>query len=89
MATVFLGRNPSGFEFAPRLWLSLGSFYFQPSEPMKFVLVAFVVSYLAEQAHQICERRDHARGEIRAVASAARSNGAYVAARYGHLGVAA
>lgn len=50
LATVFLGRNPSGYEFAPRLWLSLGSFYFQPSEPMKFILVAFVVSYLAEQS---------------------------------------
>ena len=50
LATVVLGRNPSGFEFAPRLWLSFGSFYFQPSELMKVILVAFMATYLAEQS---------------------------------------
>ncbi len=48
LATIALGTNPSGFEFAPRLWLSLGSVYFQPSELMKVILVAFMASYLAE-----------------------------------------
>ncbi len=50
LATIVLGRNPSGFEFAPRLWLSFGSIYFQPSELMKLILVAFMASYLAEQS---------------------------------------
>ena len=50
MATIVLGRNPSGFEFAPRLWLGFGSFYLQPSEIMKVTLVAFMASYLAEQS---------------------------------------
>ena len=49
-ATIVLGRNPSGFAFAPRLWLGAGSFYFQPSEIMKVILVAFMASYLAEQS---------------------------------------
>lgn len=49
-ATIALGRNPSGLEFAPRLWLSIGSIYFQPSELMKVILVAFMATYLAEQS---------------------------------------
>ena len=48
-ATIVLGRNPSGLDFAPRLWLGLGAFYFQPSELMKVILVAYMASYLAEQ----------------------------------------
>ncbi len=48
-ATIVLGRNPSGLDFAPRLWLGAGAFYFQPSEIMKVILVAFMASYLAEQ----------------------------------------
>ena len=53
LATIVFGRNPSGFEFAPRLWLSLGAFYFQPSEIMKIILVAFMASYLGEQSTAI------------------------------------
>ena len=50
MATIALGRNPSGFDFAPRLWLGFGSVYFQSSEVMKIILVAFLASYLGEQS---------------------------------------
>ncbi len=50
MATIVLGRNPSGFAFAPRLWLGFGSVYFQSSEVMKIILVAFLASYLGEQS---------------------------------------
>jgi len=50
LATIVFGRNPSGFELAPRLWLSLGAVYFQPSEIMKVILVAFMASYLGEQS---------------------------------------
>ena len=49
-ATMVLGRNPSGLALAPRLWLGFGSIYFQPSEAMKIILVAFLASYLAEQS---------------------------------------
>ncbi len=57
-ATIVLGRNPSGFEFAPRLWLGIGAFYFQPSEIMKVILVAFLASYLAEQSATLRARGD-------------------------------
>ena len=50
LATIAFGSNPSGFPFAPRLWLRFGGFYFQPSEMMKLVLVAFLASYLGESA---------------------------------------
>jgi len=46
-ATLFLGVNPSGF--GPRLWLELGRAYFQPSEPLKLLLVIYLASYLAER----------------------------------------
>ncbi len=49
-ATILLGTNPSGFALAPRLWLSLGAIFFQPSEVMKVVLVAFLASYLSERS---------------------------------------
>lgn len=46
-ATLILGVNPSGA--GPRLWLGLGGAYFQPSEPLKLLLVVFLASYLAER----------------------------------------
>ncbi len=48
LATIALGRNPSGFPLAPRLWLGIGAIFFQPSELMKIILVAFLASYLGE-----------------------------------------
>lgn len=49
IATIILGRNPSGQAGAPELWLGIGPFFFQPSETLKIILVAFLASYLAEQ----------------------------------------
>jgi cell division protein FtsW (lipid II flippase)/cell division protein FtsI/penicillin-binding protein 2 len=46
-ATLVLGVNPSGY--GPRLWLELGQAYFQPSEPLKLLLVVYLASYLAER----------------------------------------
>jgi cell division protein FtsW (lipid II flippase) len=49
--TIVLGRNPSdpfGETNAPQLWLGFGSIFFQPSEALKIILVAFLASYLAE-----------------------------------------
>jgi len=49
VATILLGTNPSGQAGAPQLWLGFGNFYFQPSEALKIILVAFLASYLGEQ----------------------------------------
>lgn len=49
VATIAFGQNPSGDVNAPQLWLGFGDVYFQPSELLKIVLVAFLASYLAEQ----------------------------------------
>lgn len=45
--TLFFGVNPSGY--GPRLWLGWGGVYFQPSEPLKLLMVVFLASYLAER----------------------------------------
>ena len=49
LSTIVLGSNPSGQAGTPQLWLGFGSIYFQPSEALKIILVAFLASYLAEQ----------------------------------------
>ncbi|MDZ4762959.1 MAG: FtsW/RodA/SpoVE family cell cycle protein [Chloroflexota bacterium] len=49
IGTILLGTNPSGQVGAPELWLGFGTVFFQPSEPLKIILVAFLASYLAEQ----------------------------------------
>ena len=45
--TLAFGVNPAGT--GARLWLGLGGFYFQPSEPLKLLMVIFLASYLAEK----------------------------------------
>jgi cell division protein FtsW (lipid II flippase) len=49
ISTILLGRNPSGLAGAPQLWLGFGNIFFQPSEALKVMLVAFLASYLSEQ----------------------------------------
>ncbi|MCU0476969.1 MAG: FtsW/RodA/SpoVE family cell cycle protein [Anaerolineae bacterium] len=49
LVSIFFGVNPSGEQGAPTLWLGFGGVFFQPSEVLKLVLVAFLASYLAEQ----------------------------------------
>lgn len=49
IVTIVLGVNPSGQAGAPELWLGTGTVFFQPSELLKIILVAFLASYLAEQ----------------------------------------
>ena len=49
VATIVLGTNPSGQIGAPELWLGFGPLFFQPSEALKIMLVAFLASYLGEQ----------------------------------------
>ncbi len=45
--TLIFGTNPLGGE--PRLWLGCCGVYFQPSEPLRFFLVAFLASYLGDR----------------------------------------
>jgi len=45
--TLLIGVNPLGY--GPRMWLSLLGLYFQPSEPLKLLLVAYLAAYLADQ----------------------------------------
>ena len=46
-ATLFLGTNPLGA--GPRLWLGCCGFYFQPSEPLKLLLIIYLAAYLADR----------------------------------------
>ncbi len=43
--TIFLGTNPSGF--GPRMWLGCCGIYFQPSEPLKVLLIVYLAAYMA------------------------------------------
>jgi len=49
VSTIILGANPSGQAGTPQLWLGFGTVFFQPSELLKIILVAFLASYLSEQ----------------------------------------
>lgn len=51
--TLAFGVNPSGDVYAPRLWLGLAGIYFQPSEPLKLLLIVFLASYLADKREMI------------------------------------
>jgi len=43
--TLLLGTSPTGI--GPRLWLGCCGLYFQPSEPLKLLLVVYLSAYLA------------------------------------------
>ncbi len=45
--TLIFGTNPIGY--GPRLWLGCCGLYFQPSEPLKLLLVAYLAAYFAER----------------------------------------
>jgi cell division protein FtsW (lipid II flippase) len=45
--TLILGTNPMGG--GPRLWLGCCGVYFQPSEPLKLLLVIYLSAYLADR----------------------------------------
>lgn len=45
--TLVFGVNPAGT--GSRLWLGFGGFYFQPSEPLKLLIIIFLASYFAEK----------------------------------------
>jgi cell division protein FtsW (lipid II flippase) len=45
--TLLFGTNPLGGD--PKLWLGCCGLYFQPSEPLRLLLVAFLASYFADR----------------------------------------
>jgi cell division protein FtsW (lipid II flippase) len=45
--TLVFGTNPSGGQ--ERLWLGFSSLYFQPSEPLKLLLIIYLAAYLADR----------------------------------------
>jgi cell division protein FtsW (lipid II flippase) len=45
--TLILGTNPASAS-GPRLWLGCCGVYFQPSEPLKLLLIIFISAYLAD-----------------------------------------
>lgn len=55
MLTVLIGRNPTSI-YGPRLWLGIFDAYFQPSELLKVLLVAFLASYLADYQSNLSVR---------------------------------
>lgn len=47
LASLALGVNPSGA--GARLWLNVGSFFVQPSELLRLLMIAFLAAYFAER----------------------------------------
>ena len=45
--TFFVGVNPQGA--GPQLWLQALGFYFQPSEPLKLLIIIFLAAFFADQ----------------------------------------
>lgn len=45
--TFFVGVNPTGT--GPQLWLSAFGFYFQPSEPLKLLIIIYLAGFFADQ----------------------------------------
>ncbi len=45
--TLVLGSNPGGE--GPRLWLGCCGLYFQPSEPLKLLLIVYLAAYFADR----------------------------------------
>ncbi len=45
--TIFWGTNPSGF--GPELWFDIFGIYFQPSEPLKLLFIAFLAGYFSDR----------------------------------------
>lgn len=45
-ATLLLGVNPMGY--GPREWLGFSGVFFQPSEPLKLLLIVYLAAYMAD-----------------------------------------
>ena len=49
--TLLFGTNPTGY--GPRLWLGCCGIYFQPSEPLKLLLIVYMAAYFSAYQHII------------------------------------
>ncbi|QRN83573.1 FtsW/RodA/SpoVE family cell cycle protein [Chloroflexota bacterium] len=45
--TIIFGENPTGF--GPALWLNVFGFYFQPSEPLKLLMVIYLSGFFTDR----------------------------------------
>ncbi len=45
--TIIFGENPTGA--GPKLWLQILGVYFQPSEPLKLLLIAYLAAYFTDR----------------------------------------
>jgi len=45
--TLLFGTNPSGY--GPQLWLGCCNVYFQPSEPLKLLLIIYLAAYFSDK----------------------------------------
>jgi cell division protein FtsW (lipid II flippase) len=60
--TLLIGVNPSGDARAPRLWLDFGVLFFQPSELLRLLLIAFLASTLADKREMLLTARSRILG---------------------------
>ncbi len=67
--TLIFGRNPSGSDL-PRLWLGCCGVYFQPSEPLKLLLLIYLAAYLAG-SRQVLSARENTRDLVSLLAPTA------------------
>ena len=54
--TLIFGTNPMGF--GPRLWLGCCGVYFQPSEPLKLLLIVYLAAFFADWGHAFAQHLD-------------------------------
>ncbi len=64
--TLIFGTNPAASS-GPRLWLGCCGFYFQPSEPLKLLLIIFLSAYLAGKKPWISLSPVNPQGKVAAV----------------------
>jgi len=55
--TLIFGTNPMGF--GPRLWLGCCGLYFQPSEPLKLLLIVYLAAFFADWGNVITFKRSN------------------------------
>ena len=60
--TLFLGVNPMGY--GPKMWLGCCGLYFQPSEPLKLLLIGYLAAYLADRYSYLAFSSDFGLSEV-------------------------
>jgi len=68
-ATIVFGTYPGGQ--GPRLWLGCCGYFFQPSEPLKLLLVIYLAAYLADRLPTVFTLSEHLAPTVILVGTAA------------------